>query len=68
MHKPTQTHWIVVKILLRYLKQTIFHGIHLAKSGPHILTTLLDANWAENLDDCTSTSAYIGFLGTNPIS
>uniref|UniRef100_A0A2N9G8T7 Reverse transcriptase Ty1/copia-type domain-containing protein n=1 Tax=Fagus sylvatica TaxID=28930 RepID=A0A2N9G8T7_FAGSY len=32
------------------------------------LTTFSDADWASNLDDRTSTSAYISFLGSNPIS
>uniref|UniRef100_A0A2N9JAR7 Reverse transcriptase Ty1/copia-type domain-containing protein n=1 Tax=Fagus sylvatica TaxID=28930 RepID=A0A2N9JAR7_FAGSY len=68
MHKPTQTHWIATKRLLRYLKQTIFHSIQISKSGLPLLTTFSDADWAGNVDDRTSTSAYISFLGSTPIS
>uniref|UniRef100_A0A2N9H7X1 Reverse transcriptase Ty1/copia-type domain-containing protein n=1 Tax=Fagus sylvatica TaxID=28930 RepID=A0A2N9H7X1_FAGSY len=68
MHKPTQTHWTTTKRLLRYLKQTIFHGIQISKSGLPLLTTFSDADWAGNVDDRTSTSAYISFLGSTPIS
>jgi hypothetical protein len=32
MHKPTTTHWTTVKHFFRYLKQTIFHGIHIQKA------------------------------------
>ncbi|KAF5462336.1 hypothetical protein F2P56_018355 [Juglans regia] len=39
MHKPTITHWTTAKQLLRYLKQTIFHGIHLKQSASPSLTT-----------------------------
>ncbi|KAA8549678.1 hypothetical protein F0562_001304 [Nyssa sinensis] len=68
MHKPTTTHWTTTKRLLRYLKQTIFHGIQLSKSGLPALTTYSDADWDGQYDDRTSTSAYISFLGSNPIS
>ena len=33
MHKPTTNHWTATKRLLRYLKQTIFHGIQIHKAG-----------------------------------
>jgi hypothetical protein len=68
MHKPTVTHWAATKRLLRYLKRTIFHGIHILKAAAPCLTTYSDADWAGNIDDRTSTSAYITFLGCNPIS
>ena len=68
MHKPTTNHWTATKRLLRYLKQTIFHGIQIHKAGLPILRTYSDADWAGNVDDSTSTSAYISFLGSNPIS
>ena len=68
MHKPTTNHWTTTKRLLRYLKQTIFHGIQIHKAGLPILRTYSDADRAGNVDDRTSTSAYISFLGSNPIS
>uniref|UniRef100_A0A2N9HE87 Reverse transcriptase Ty1/copia-type domain-containing protein n=1 Tax=Fagus sylvatica TaxID=28930 RepID=A0A2N9HE87_FAGSY len=68
MHKPTSTHWTATKRLLRYLKQTIFHGIQITNAGTPVLRTYSDADWAGNIDDRTSTSAYISFLGSNPIS
>ncbi|KAA8524267.1 hypothetical protein F0562_010690 [Nyssa sinensis] len=48
--------------------QTICHSIQLTNSGPPALITYSDTNWAGNLDDCTSTSTYISFLGSNQIS
>ena len=68
MHKPTTTHWTTTKRLLRYLKQIIFYGIQVHRAGPSVLHTYSDADWAGNVDDRTSTSAYISFLGPNPIS
>ena len=68
MHKPTTNHWTATKRLLRYLKQTIFHGIQIHKAGLPVLRTYSDADWDGNVDYRMSTSAYISFLGSNPIS
>jgi hypothetical protein len=68
MHRPTITHWTAAKRLIRYLKHTICHGLQLRKTGSTALRTYSDADWADNIDDRTSTSAYISFLGSNPIS
>jgi hypothetical protein len=68
MHRPMQTHWTATKRILRYLKMIIFHGIQIANTGKPVLTTYYDANWAGNVDDCTSTSTYISFLDSTPIS
>jgi hypothetical protein len=43
MHKPTSTHWTATKRLLRYLKQTIFHGIQITNAGTPVLRTYSDA-------------------------
>ena len=51
MHSPTQTHWTATKRLLRYLKNTIFHGINIRKTSSPALTCFSDADWAGSLDD-----------------
>jgi hypothetical protein len=67
MHKPTTTHLTAAKRLLRYLKHTIFHGIHIRRDMASKFITHSDADWAGNCDDRKSTSTYICFLGFNPI-
>ncbi|KAK0588253.1 hypothetical protein LWI29_036741 [Acer saccharum] len=59
MHRPTTTHWNAVKRVLRYLKGTLDHGLFLSRSSP----LRLHAS-----DDRRSTSAYVVFLGSTPIS
>ena len=68
MHKPTITHWTAAKRVLRYLKLTIYHGLLMKKNMSSFLHAYSDADWAGNLDDRTSTSAYIIFLRGNPIT
>jgi histone deacetylase 1/2 len=71
MHKLTHSYWFVVMRLLRYLKGTLYHGLHLRSSSSISCTAYSDADVddrAGNVDDRTSTSSYIVFLGSNPIS
>lgn len=56
-----------MKRVLRYLKGTIYHGLHLKCNSPVTLHVCSDADWVGNRDDYTSTSAYIVYLGTNPL-
>ncbi|KAF9685782.1 hypothetical protein SADUNF_Sadunf03G0089900 [Salix dunnii] len=55
MHKPTVTHWQHVKRLLRRQTNPVIRGFS-------------DADWGGDLDDRKSTTAYIIFLGDNPIN
>ncbi|RVW91741.1 Retrovirus-related Pol polyprotein from transposon RE1 [Vitis vinifera] len=61
-------HWNAVKHLLRYLCGTLDHGITLRRTSPLALHAFSDSDWASNKDDFTFTSAYIIYLGHNPIS
>uniref|UniRef100_A0A2N9I9W7 Integrase catalytic domain-containing protein n=1 Tax=Fagus sylvatica TaxID=28930 RepID=A0A2N9I9W7_FAGSY len=68
MHQPTATHWTAAKRILRYLKHTIHHGLHLTRTNSSTLQAYSDADWAGNFDDRSSTTAYLIFLGNNLIS
>lgn len=68
MHKPTSLHFQHLKRLLRYLKATINFGILLKKTTALTLQVYTDVDWGGNIDDRTSTSAYLIYLGGNPIS
>ena len=67
MHSPTNTHMVVAKQILRYLKGTFNHGL-LFRPNSLTLQAYADANWAGNPDDRCSTSGYVVFLGKTPIT
>lgn len=55
MHAPTVFHWSTTKRVLRYLMDTMYHGLFL-KCHQHLhLTIFTDADWVGNQDDYTST-------------
>ena len=68
MHSPSQTHWAAIKILLRYLKHTLHHGLFLHRQCPLILHGFSNSDWGVNRDDRTSTIVFVLYLGKNPIS
>jgi len=75
MRSPTDEHWILVKRILRYLVGTLQKGLLLHRDSSHNLHAFadqlhafLDADWAGNRDDYSSTGAYLVYLGRNLIS
>ncbi|KAJ4702464.1 Retrovirus-related Pol polyprotein from transposon TNT 1-94 [Melia azedarach] len=68
MHRPTSIHWLAVKRVLRYLKGTSHYGVFISTASPITLHAFADADWAGDPDTRHSTSAYVVFLGSNPIS
>jgi hypothetical protein len=68
MNEPQDTHWPVVKQILRYLKHTIDHGLLIRKCSSNQLFAFLDVDWASCLDDRRSTSGFCIFLGSNLLS
>jgi histone deacetylase 1/2 len=68
MHAPTDSYWVVVKRILRYLKGTTSYGFHITRGTSFALHGFTDADWAGSIDDRKSTGGYLVFFGQTPIS
>jgi hypothetical protein len=68
MHDPRESHLVVLKRLLRYVRGTVDFGLVLHRSPSSELVVYTDADWAGCLHTHRSTSGYVVFLGGNMIS
>src|SRR3954468_14343177 len=68
MHAPRDTHWALVKRILRYIHGTTAMGLTLKASPDTSLTVYSDADWAGCPDTRRSTYGYCVYLGDNLIS
>ncbi|XP_019087495.1 PREDICTED: uncharacterized protein LOC109127346 [Camelina sativa] len=68
MHDPRESHLKAFKRILRYIKGTICHDIHIYRSSVTGLVAYSDADWAGCPSTRCSTSGYCVFLGNNLIS
>jgi hypothetical protein len=67
MHSPTDTHLIAAKRILRYVKGSLSSRL-LFQPGSLNLQAYADADWAGDPIDRRSTSGYVVFLGSTPIT
>uniref|UniRef100_A0A2N9G1T1 Integrase catalytic domain-containing protein n=1 Tax=Fagus sylvatica TaxID=28930 RepID=A0A2N9G1T1_FAGSY len=56
MSAPRSTHYAAVLRILRYLKGTLFHGLHFSAQSPLTLRAYSDADWAGDPTDRRSTT------------
>jgi len=63
MHGPTDSHWVGIKCILRYLKGTTSYGFHITRTSSFALHGFMDADWAISIDDRKSMGGYLVFLG-----
>ena len=68
MQSLTLDHWHALKRLLRYVNGTKDQGLLLHRDSPPTLHGFVDADWAGNKDDYTSTMGHVIFLGRNPLT
>ncbi|KAM3343523.1 secreted RxLR effector protein like [Capsicum galapagoense] len=68
MHCPQANHWKAVKRLLRYLKQTSSFGLQITLETNNRLMVYSDSDWAGDPIDRTSTTGYVIYLGSTPVS
>uniref|UniRef100_A0A2N9IQN3 CCHC-type domain-containing protein n=1 Tax=Fagus sylvatica TaxID=28930 RepID=A0A2N9IQN3_FAGSY len=64
---PHSTHYAAVIHILRYIKGTIFHGLHFSAHSTLDLCAYSDADWAKDLTDHRSTTGFCFFLGDSLI-
>nr|XP_020179221.1 uncharacterized mitochondrial protein AtMg00810-like [Aegilops tauschii subsp. strangulata] len=63
MHDPRTQHLALVKRILRYVRGSSTHGLHISRSRSLDLVAYSDADWAGCPDTRRSTSGYAVFLG-----
>ncbi|XP_042505580.1 uncharacterized mitochondrial protein AtMg00810-like [Macadamia integrifolia] len=68
LKEPTEEHWSAVKLILRYLKETVTHGLLINKNSSNEIHAYNDANWAGCPNDRRSTGDYTIYMGQNLIS
>uniref|UniRef100_A0A2N9F074 Reverse transcriptase Ty1/copia-type domain-containing protein n=1 Tax=Fagus sylvatica TaxID=28930 RepID=A0A2N9F074_FAGSY len=68
MSAPRSTHYAAVLRILRYIKGTLFHGLHFSAQSSLELRAYDDANWVGDPTDCRSTTGYCFLLGSSLIS
>ncbi|XP_016546839.1 secreted RxLR effector protein 161-like [Capsicum annuum] len=68
MHCPQANHWKAVKRLLRYLKQTSSFGLQITRKTDSRLMVCSDSDWAGDPAVRTSTTGYVIYLESTPVS
>ncbi|KAJ9566010.1 hypothetical protein OSB04_001976 [Centaurea solstitialis] len=68
MHDPRLPHFNALKRILRYLKGTLSHGLHIKASAVDRLVAYSDADWAGCPNTRRSTSGFCVYLGDNLVS
>jgi hypothetical protein len=65
---PKESHVLVVKRIFKYLKGTKEFGLWYPKGKDLSLISYTDANWVGCIDDRTSTSGAMFYLGEYLVS
>jgi hypothetical protein len=68
MESPKNSHWKMVKRILKYVAGTLNFGLWYTQSDDNHLSGYTNSDFASSLDDRKSTSGHFFHLGTNLIS
>ena len=68
MDAPRSVHYAAVLWILRYVKGTLYHGLHYSSRSSNELHAYLDANWAGDPTDRCSITGFCFLLGTSLVS
>ena len=65
---PKESHMIVLKIIIKYVKTTADFGVWYNNDTNDVLALYSDTDWAGNADDKKSTSKGCFYVGNNLVS
>eukprot|EP00253_Pinus_taeda_P027298 PITA_27298 len=68
MVEPKRAHWVVTKLVLRYIQGTIEHGLLYTRGNDIRLSGFTDADWAGSSVDRKSTIGYCFNIGSRMTS
>ena len=68
LQNPGMAHWNAVKQILRYVKYTLDDGLLFRKESDLKLRSFCDSDFSGDPDTCRSTTGYVFFLGSTPVS
>ena len=68
MQSPRESHGEAVKHLLRYIKGTTEYGLFFKQDGTTEITGYSDSSHNIDVDDGRSTTGFMFYLGTSPIT
>nr|XP_023918499.1 uncharacterized protein LOC112030047 [Quercus suber] len=68
MDAPRSVHYAVVLQILRYIKGTLYHGLHYSSWSSLELHAYSAANWVGDPTDQCSIAGFCFLLGTSPVS
>ncbi|KAM6574267.1 hypothetical protein CsatA_022594 [Cannabis sativa] len=68
LQSPITAHWSASKRVLRYLKGTAYHGLHIKPSDRLAVTGYSDEDWACCPDDRKSIAGHSVYLGDTLVS
>ena len=65
---PKQSHFLAMKSIFRYLKETMNYGLWYPKNKNFQLSVYLDADWANCVDERKRMSGGVFFLGDSLVA
>ena len=68
MDAPRSVHYAAILRILRYVKGTLYHGLHYSSRSSLELHAYSDADWASDLTDRCSITSFCFLLGTYLVS
>ncbi|XP_048425022.1 uncharacterized mitochondrial protein AtMg00810-like [Pyrus x bretschneideri] len=68
MHQPTDSHYYLVKRIMRCIQGTLQCGLTYKSTTNHTILAFSDSDWVTNINTRRSITRFVVYLGSNPVS